>query len=1070
MSSAGTSWTTLFFRDRRLLSLAICLIIVAGLAALLVLPRMEDPVLTERAGLINTLYPGATAERVESLVTEKIEAAVQEVEEIKEMRSVSRDGISTITIELKDSVLAHQSDNVWSRIRDKLSDAAPLLPSDASDPRFDKLNISAYALIVALRWDFGDEPNYSILRRYAEELDDRLRSISGTKEVDIFGDPEEEILVSLRQEELTQRNLSVSEVAAQLRASDAKVSAGLQRGKTNDLLIEIDGDLDSLSRIRRTPIQFSNSGQSVSLGDIAEVKRSVRSPLTSLTLVDGRAAISVAAMVLPTRRVDYWFDDVREVLAEFESTLPAGIRQDLRFEQDTYVRGRLSTLSWNLFLGATAVVCVIGLMMGWRSAVVVGIALPLSSLMVLTGLNFLGIPLHQMSITGLIIALGLLIDNAIVMVDEVNQKIGDGKTPVDAVQQSISNLAIPLFGSTATTALSFAPIAMMPGPAGEFVGSIAISVLLAISSSFLLAISITPAIAAMFHSHQSLVPSGKSKSVRWFRDGIKSQRVTDRYLDLLRWLYRRPWIGLVASLVLPIVGLGLGTTLTEQFFPPAERDQLNVQMELPASSSISNTTRLAVAARELMLDEGVESVDWYLGESAPPFYYNMLASRSGVSQYGQALVQLKSASGLRDQIHRLQRKLDQAFPTGRFLVRQLEQGPPFDAPIEIRIFGPDLDRLRQIGNDVRRVLANVPDVVHVTTDLGESLPTISLQVDEEQARLAGISQMEIAAQMEASLEGAVGGLVMEETETLPIRVRTANNVRADINEINSLRVLTTTPDGLRRSVPLSSLADATLVAKVPAIQRSDTQRLNEVRGYITAGVLPADVLADFQERLARADVSIPTGYRMEYAGEASKRDEAVGNLMSSVGVLLVLMVATLVLSFSSYRIAAIIGAVAFLAVGLSLGALAIFGYPFGFMAIVGTMGLIGVAINDTIVVLAAIREDELARAGDADALASVVLRSTRHVLATTLTTIAGFIPLLLAGGGFWPPLATAIAGGVSGATILALFFGPSCYALLMCSKRVADKGDDQADDKERQRIKLSTAAVPRTATRGSMTG
>jgi multidrug efflux pump subunit AcrB len=236
----------------------------------------------------------------------------------------------------------------------------------------------------------------------------------------------------------------------------------------------------------------------------------------------------------------------------------------------------------------------------------------------------------------------------------------------------------------------------------------------------------------------------------------------------------------------------------------------------------------------------------------------------------------------------------------------------------------------------------------------------------------------------------------------------------------------------RRQIPLSSLARLALQPEVSVIQHFNTLRMNEVQAYLTAGVLPAEVLADFQARLAASDFEMPPGTSYEFGGEASKRDDAIGNLMSSVGVLMVLMVATLVLSFGSFRMAGLIGAVAVLSVGLSLGALALFGYPFGFMGIVGTMGLIGVAINDSIVVLAALREDPQAREGDPAAVRDVVVRSTRHVLSTTLTTVAGFMPLLLGGGGFWPPLATSIAGGVSGATILALYFVPSGYVLLMC--------------------------------------
>lgn len=1039
-------WSTLYFRNRRLLSLTICVILVAGLAALAVLPRMEDPQLTQRAAIVNTRYPGANAQRVESLVTDPIESTIQEIEEIKELRSVSRDGISTIVIELKDSVLRSQADNVWSRIRDKLSDAKPLLPAESLDPQFDKLNITAYALIVALRWDLPSTPNYAILRRHAEELDDRLRAISGTKEVDIFGDPNEEIVVTLKQDELTQRQLTVDDVANQLRSSDAKVAAGARRGESSDALLEIGDELNSLQRIRRTPIQFSGDGRSVTLGDFADVQRSTRHPLSSEALVDGRPAVTVAAIVMPSKRVDTWFNNARLVLEEFDATLPAGVTREICFEQDTYVRGRLSNLGWNLLMGAVAVTLVIGLLMGWRSALVVGVALPLASLMVLAGLNFLGIPLHQMSITGLIIALGLLIDNAIVVVDEVVQKINAGKSPHVAVSESVRHLVVPLFGSTMTTALSFAPIVLMPGPAGEFVGSISVSVLLAIFSSLLLALTVTPAFAAIFQ------PAGDRRSEKgnshWWQTGIRLNWLTAHYLITLQWLYRRPLVGVLASLIVPMIGFGLGTTLTEQFFPPADRDQINVQLELPAMSSIARTREVALAARQIMRQyDQITGVDWYLGESAPSFYYNMLANQSNVSQYAQALVQLRHANGSRELIQELQHRLDVEFPSARFLVRQLEQGPPFEAPVEIRLFGPDLDRLREYGNEIRSILATTSDVVHVTTDLGEALPTISLDIDEEKARLAGISRMEIARQMEASLEGAVGGLVLEDTEELPVRVRTGNDVRGDLQQISSLQLMTRGSDGTRRAVPLTSLASIELVPKLPAIRRFNTQRINEVRGYITAGKLPADVLAEFQRRLDESSFALPPGYRLAYGGEASKRNEAIGNLLSNVGVLMVLMVATLVLSFSSYRIAAIVGGVAVLSVGLSLGALAIFGYPFGFMAIVGTMGLIGVAINDTIVVLAAIRKDEAAATGDPQAIAQVVLRSTRHVIATTLTTIAGFLPLLLDGGGFWPPLATAIAGGVSGATILALIFGPSSYSLLMC-RNCSGSADTQKETPE----------------------
>ncbi|NOZ39325.1 MAG: efflux RND transporter permease subunit, partial [Planctomycetes bacterium] len=726
--------SSLFFDNRRLLTLAISLILVAGLSSYYVLPRMEDPVLTQRAAIINTQLPGASAERVEALITEKLEEELQEIEEIKEIRSTSRNGISTIIIELKDNI--YQVDEVWSRVRDKLDDAQPGLPIAANDPDFELLKVTAYASIVALVWDLppassNTAPNYAILRRQAETLEDLLRAIPGTRDVDTYGDPQEEILVEIRQDELAALGLTIADATRQLQASDAKVSAGLLRTDEGNLVIEVDTELTSLERIRRMPIvadmSESNNGQVVALGDIAHVEKGIAQPQRSLALVDGLPAITLGTLVKRQQRVDHWTLRLNETLASFEATLPGGVRLKTLFEQNRYVETRLTTLLINLMLGAAAVVLVVWVMMGWRSAIVVGSMLPLASLMVLAGMRLLGLPMHQMSITGLIIALGLLIDNAIVMVDEVRERIAAGLPRREAVARSVRHLAVPLFGSTVTTALSFAPIALMPGPAGEFVGSIAISVIIAISSSLLLAMTITPSLMAIIDNREAR--AGKR---HWWNDGFSSRWLTDVYRSSLDVVFHRPLLGVGLGLVLPIAGFIGASTLTEQFFPPADRNQFQIQLSLPAQASIGYTTDVVQSARRLLLaHEGVTGVEWFVGESAPPFYYNMLANRSGSPQYAQALVQVENAEMTLSLIHLVQVELDAAFPAAQILVRQLEQGPPFEAPIELRLYGPDLEVLRHLGDEIRGILAATNEVLHTTASLAEAQPQLAVEIDEE---------------------------------------------------------------------------------------------------------------------------------------------------------------------------------------------------------------------------------------------------------------------------------------------------------------------------------------------------
>ena len=1042
-----------YFRNPRLTLLTVCLILVSGLSSWFVLPRMEDPQLVQRGAIVNTIYPGADPTRVESLVTEKIEEALEEIEQIKEVRSSSRESISTISIELRDDVL--DSTPIWSRIRDRLSDIEPSLPAAASKPDFDELEFQAFALLVALKWDQETPVNYAILNRLALQLKDELQSLGGTKKVEMQGEPSEEIVVRLNSNRLASLNLTVQAVADQIQRSDAKVSAGQLRSSKEELLLGVSGELNSLQQIERIPITHQVGMGFTRLGDIATIEKTAVDPPDGIAIVDGERAVVVGAYVRSDSRIDLWSQDANAVLDEYEALLPRGISMNRLFDQNQYVETRLTTLIGNLLLGAAAVFVVILLLMGWRSALVVSTALPLSAMMVLTGMRVLGIPVHQMSVTGLIIALGLLIDNAIVIVDETSQALREGLSPAEAVSRSVRLLGFPLLGSTLTTALTFAPIALMPGPAGEFVGAIAINVILAIFSSLFLAMTIIPTFAAaiapaetdVIETDDSFGSNQSGKPRRWWRSGLSSVWLNRIYNDVLDFIYARPLIGVAIGIAAPIAGFIVATQLSEQFFPPSDRDQIHIELELSPQSSIAATLETTRQMRdELLADPDVEQVNWFVGESAPAFYYNLIPKRANVSQYAQALVKLKSIENQAAIIHRIQAKLDQKFAHARTLVRQLEQGPPFDAPVEVRLFGPDLGRLQELGQELRGILVDTPDVIHTRCELDEVLPRVRMSVKDEAARAAGVSLSEIASQINALTEGSIGGSVIEGTEELPVRVRLDRSDSQTLTQLASMEIINMSSTAGSnengemsntsfRGIPVSTLATFDLEPEYGAISHLDSQRMNEIQVYITAGVLPSSVLTKFQSQLAESGFQIPAGYHLRYGGESAKRDEAVGNLIASVGILVVLMIATLVMSFGSFRTAAIVGFVGMLSAGLGMGSLWIFGYPFGFTAIIGTMGLLGVAINDTIVVLAAINNDEAAKSGDRIGMRKVVNHSTRHIISTSLTTMAGFTPLIIGGGGFWPPTAVAIAGGVAGATLLALILAPSCYLLLKCPRK-----------------------------------
>ncbi|PSN11185.1 acriflavine resistance protein B, partial [filamentous cyanobacterium CCT1] len=984
---------------------------------------------------ITTAFPGASAERVEALVTTVLEEELAEIDAIKILESDSRVGFSSVSVELVDSVT--NTAPVWSRVRDEMDTAATRFPAGAAAPELSEVLVKAYTLVASMTWNLPGEPNYALLRRYAEELGVTLRGLDGTEEVDFFGSPDEEILVEISAPELVSVGLSAQELANQIALNDAKGSAGQLRTPEQTLAIELESSLETTEQIRQIPIRASG-GQFTRLSDIASVSRGVRYPLSDQALIGGKPAVVVGVMMQSGQRIDQWGARAQQAIADFRDRLSDGIALDVIFDQSGYVEARISTLMVNLVLGALLVVGVTLVAMGWRSALVVGSALPFSVFAVFIWMTLLGVPIHQMSVTGLIIALGLLIDNAIVVVDEIQTDIQAGADPLHAAVKTVNYLKVPLLASTVTTVLTFLPIYLLPGAAGEFVGTIALGVILALISSLVISLTLIAALAARVLGRRSQPQERRglrgrmlrflNKPGSWWHEGVSLPALTGPYRWSIARMTARPLLAIALVLAIPLVGFIAAGTLENQFFPLIDRDQFQVEIEFAPQTSIEQTRDRVLQAREAILaHDNVQEVYWFVGESAPRFYYNLQGARQNQPYYAQAMVQLKSKDWVEPLVRTLQAELSDLFPTARVIVQKFQQGPPFDAPVEMRIYGPNLDELRRLGMEVRALLTTIPDVVQVRDSLTEGRPKLGLSLDQEQVRQAGLTNTAIAQQLDAYSEGVTGGAILESTENLPVRVRLAEGDRASLDALASLDLSSAQTPG---SPPTSALGEFQLVPQRASIARRNEQRVNTVQAFITAGTLPSTVLSALQQQLEAANFELPPGYRYEFGGEAEQQDTAMGNLLLFLPILLLGMVAALVLSLGSFRQAGIMAVVAVGSIGMALLSLKVFGSVLGFMAIVGTMGLIGVALNDSIVVLSALNEDPSASRGDPRAVQQVVVKATRHVLTTTATTIIGFVPLLAEGDPFWRPLAIAIAGGISGATLMALYFVPAAYLLM----------------------------------------
>ncbi len=604
------------YRNPRILVLLVAVMVVAGSSAWVVLPRMEDPVLGKRVAVISTVFPGADVERVETLVTDRLEDRLQGLAGMEEIRSTSRAGVSNIVLELRDDVT--DVDEVWSRVRDRLDDAASDLPAQARTPEFEVFELKAFAAIVAVTWKRSTPPNVAILRRLARDLKSGLGEISGTDRVQVFGDPGEEFIVEIAADVRSSLGLSTSAIAQQVSESDATLPAGVVRDGTTELLLDVAGPLDSLQRLGQTAIQYGTGGRTVNLAEIATIEKGTPGPPARSAWIDGQRAVVLGVFVRDNYRVDQWSDRLQTVLQTFRLDLSPGIEADLIFSQSDFVDQRLNSLLRNLMLGTAAVVLVVFLLMGWRSTMVIATALPLSALMVLAGMRALAIPIHQMSVTGLIIALGLLIDNAIVIVDEVRTRIRGGMSPPEAIRDGVRHLAMPLFGSTLTTTLAFLPIALLPGPPGEFVGTIAISVILAVNASFLLAMTVVPAQTALMRI------SRVDRSLAGY--GLNNRRVRQLYEKSLDMVFRAPWIGIALGAGLPLLGFWQARHLPEQFFPSSDRNQIQIEIEMPARASVSETQARTEAIRqELVKYDEVLRTCWFVGEARRPF--SIMSSR-----------------------------------------------------------------------------------------------------------------------------------------------------------------------------------------------------------------------------------------------------------------------------------------------------------------------------------------------------------------------------------------------------------------------------------------------------------
>ena len=1031
--------SNLTYREPRLAVLIIFMIIATGLASLLSLGRQEDPTITNLFGTISTAFPGADPGRVESLVSIPIEEKLKEIPEIDLIESASRPDVSVVTIELGDTVPDDRIEQVWAEVRDAVSDAQRLFPEGVLSPEIDTDGVGAYSAVIAVSLDRDDAPLASA-NRFAETLADRLRNIPNTRIVSLFGAPEEEVLVSVDPYEAGAVGIGIGEIASQIEAADGKVLAGRLSNDVSDVSLAVSGEITQLDRVRGVVLRETGNGEGLRVESIAEVSRGPRTPKGELALANGRPAILIGVLAKEGVQIDRWMSFVHAEVESTSAKAPRGYSVDILFDQSVYTIERLTEVGTNMAFGMAIVVGVLFVTLGLRAALIVTLIMPLVALATVSTLAAIGLPLHQMSVTGLIVSLGLVVDAAIVMTNLVGRKIREGMSRAQAVAQSVNRLVGPLMASTFTTILSFTPMILLPGASGDFVGSIAIAVTVMLLWSLIFALLLTPALSGFILPDRDAMFSG----------GITIGPLARGFRWLIRLALANPYRSVAIAFILPIMGFILATRLTPQFFPTVERNQFYIDVEMSTRASIEQT-EAAVKGMDALLQahDEIAQTYWMVGGSAPGFYYNIVGGRSDEPGFAQAMITTVSSKSTVKVIPELQAELSREFPEARIVVRRLVQGPPVAAPVELRIVGQDLEVLRETGEELLSIVADQPTTVVARTGITAGSPRVRYEIDEEEARRLGLEVTSIAQQLQLGLSGVTSGSMLEGTEQIPVRIRFSDDMRSDLGAVNDMPIILPQagrPSGTGfgfSSVPLSSLAEPIVEPSKTTIYRRNAERVNTVQAFIPASVLPEQALTDALEAVEESGFELPDGYRLEIGGDSDQRSDTARNLLSFAGLIVALTFATAVLTFNSFRLTMGVIFVAVMCVGLALFSLALAQFPFGINALIGVIGSVGVSINAAIMIITSLQGNKAATEGDLDAAADEVLASGRHIFSTTLTTFGGFIPLMLTDGLFWPPFAVSIAGGVILSSTISFFYTAPMYFILY-----PRKSRDEADAKE----------------------
>lgn len=1011
MSEGRFNLSALAVRERSITLFLICLISLAGVIAFFKLGRAEDPAFTVKVMTVVSVWPGATAQEMQDQVAEKIEKRLQELRWYDRTETYTRPGMAFTTLTLLDSTPPSQVPDEFYQARKKIGDEAMTLPAGVIGPMVNDEYSDVTFALFALK--AKGEP-HRVLARDAESLRQRLLHVPGVKKVNIVGEQPERIYVEFSHERLATLGISPQEVFAALNNQNALTPAGSVETRGPQVFIRLDGAFDELQKIRDTPVVAQ--GRTLKLADIATVKRGYEDPATFMIRNGGEPALLLGIVMR-----DGWNGlDLGKALdhevGAINAELPLGMSLNKVTDQAVNISSAVDEFMIKFFVALLVVMLVCFISMGWRVGVVVAAAVPLTLAVVFVIMAMSGKNFDRITLGSLILALGLLVDDAIIAIEMMVVKMEEGYDRIAASAYAWSHTAAPMLSGTLVTAVGFMPNGFARSTAGEYTSNMFWIVGIALIASWVVAVFFTPYLGV------KLLP--EVKQVEGGHAALYDTPRYNRFRRVLAHVIAGKWLvagSVIGLFVLAVLGMGL---VKKQFFPVSDRPEVLVELQMPYGTSIAQTSA-AAAKVESWLAEQAEAgiVTAYIGQGAPRFYMAMGPELPDPS-FAKIVVRTDSQEQRETLKHRLRQAISEGLAgEAQVRVTQLVFGPYSPYPVAYRVTGHDPDTLRSIAAQVQQVLSASPMMRTVNTDWGTRTPTLHFTLQQDRMQAIGLSSSQVAQQLQFLLTGLPVTAVREDIRTVQVVARSAGDTRLDPAKIMDFTL--TGVDGQR--VPLSQIGAVDVRMEEPVMRRRDRTPTITVRGDIADGLQPPDVSTAITRQLQPIIDTLPSGYRIDQAGSIEESGKAMAAMLPLFPIMLAVTLIILILQVRSISAMVMVFLTSPLGLIGVVPTLILFQQPFGINALVGLIALSGILMRNTLILIGQIHHNEQAGLDPFQAVVEATVQRARPVILTALAAILAFIPLTHSV--FWGTLAYTLIGGTFAGTVLTLVFLPAMYSI-----------------------------------------